>query len=236
MSFASARFVGDAFLQQIYDDPDTGGVKLGPGDTHTSSVLLVQQALVDLGWPERANPPVTENIAIGTFGPLTTRVVLTYKRHYGIVFPPESPTGFIDEFVGPRTLRKLDVQIAFWDESAVAIAAKIELLRLGGMVIDIPSPRQTVLLGHNSILRKVNVDNGIGGIFNTFDIGCFEVHGPIFEHFWSRMDLFGMPTSDQYENDAGHQQSDFRNGSITYDPISGEVSPSLADGPRHPQL
>ena len=53
---------------------------------------------------------------IGIFGPITSKTALAYKQHYDIHFPPDAPSGFIDHFVGPRTLDLLDEQCVLFDE------------------------------------------------------------------------------------------------------------------------
>ncbi len=234
MDFVSTRFVGDPFLQAIFDSPDTSTLHMAAGDTHTDSVRRVQQALTDLGWPARCEPPIYEDIVIGIYGPLTTRVVQTYKTHYGIIYPGATT---ITGTLGPQTIRKLDVQIAFWDESVAAINAKIAALRAGGLAVDdTVDSRYIVLLGHNSIVRYLRIDNTEAGIFNTFDVGCFEVHGNIFNEYWPMMDVLGMPVSDEYATPEGYRRSDFLHGSLFCDPSDGVVWSSSNDSVRGPVL
>ena len=103
--FRSSRFSGDAVLEEILRDPDTGTKKLGPGSPEAESIKKVQQALFDLMWTQRIDRPVSEQsqFVIGIFGPITSKTALAYKQHYDIHFPPDAPSGFIDHFVGPRT-------------------------------------------------------------------------------------------------------------------------------------
>ena len=110
--FRSPRFSGDPVLEEILRDPDTGTKKLGPGSPEAESIAKVQQALFDLMWTQRIDTPVSDpsQFVIGVFGPITTKTSLAYKQHYDIHFPPDAPTGFIDHFVGPRTLDLLDEQ------------------------------------------------------------------------------------------------------------------------------
>jgi hypothetical protein len=105
--FRSPRFIGDRVLEAILRDPDTGTKKLGPGNLEKDSIKKVQQALFDLMWTQRIDTPVSDpfHFVIGIFGPITSKTVLAYKRHYDIHFPPSAPTGIIDHFVGPRTSR-----------------------------------------------------------------------------------------------------------------------------------
>ena len=42
--FRSPRFSGDAVLEEILRDPDTGTKKLGPGSPEAESIKKVQQA------------------------------------------------------------------------------------------------------------------------------------------------------------------------------------------------
>jgi len=92
--FRSPRFVGDLVLEEILRDPDTGTKKLGPGSPESDSIKKVQQALFDLMWTQRIDTPVSDpfQFVIGIFGPITSKTVLAYKRHYDIHFPPSAPT------------------------------------------------------------------------------------------------------------------------------------------------
>ena len=116
--FRSPRFSGDAVLEEILRDPDTGTKKLGPGSPEAESIKKVQQALFDLMWTQRIDTPVSDpsQFVIGIFGPITSKTALAYKQHYDIHFPPDAPSGFIDHFVGPRTLDLLDEQCVLFDE------------------------------------------------------------------------------------------------------------------------
>ena len=124
--FRSPRFSGDPVLEEILRDPDTGTKKLGPGSPEAESITKVQQALFDLMWTQRIDTPVSDpsQFVIGVFGPITTKTSLAYKQHYDIHFPPDAPTGFIDHFVGPRTLDLLDEQCVLFDECDAALASK----------------------------------------------------------------------------------------------------------------
>jgi len=52
-----------------------------------------------------------------------SKTALAYKQHYDIHFPPDAPSGFIDHFVGPRTLDLLDEQCVFECDAALASKA-----------------------------------------------------------------------------------------------------------------
>jgi hypothetical protein len=226
MDYKSARFAGDPLLEQILNDPDSGDVKLGPGSP-ADSVRPVQQALVDLGWPFRVDPPIlADPFADGDFGTKTTNTVLRYKHQYDIHFPPTAPTGLIDGFVGPRTMSRLDGHIAFFDESAIAIDAKIAALQAAGVSVA-PDPVggevDTIVLGHFTVMRFVVVDGAQGAIFNTHDIGAFEVHGNLFAAYMPRQDALGMPTSDEHDGPPGTRESDFELGVLRCDLATGAV-------------
>lgn len=227
MDFRSPRFAGNALLEQILSDPDTGAVKLGPGSP-ADSVQPVQQALVDLGWPFRVVPPIlTDPFADGVFGNDTNTTVLTYKRQYDIHFPPTAPTGLIDGFVGPRTMFRLDVHIAFFDESVAAIDAKIASLQAAGVNVT-PDPVggdvSVIVRGHFSVMRFVLIDGAQGAIFNTFEVGTFEVHGNLFSAYMPRQDALGMPTSDEHDGPPGARESDFVLGVLRCDLETGAVA------------
>ncbi|MFZ1118211.1 MAG: hypothetical protein WAN44_20550 [Propionibacteriaceae bacterium] len=77
-------------------------------------------------WTQRIDTPVSDQsqFVIGIFGPITSKTALAYKQHYDIHFPPDAPSGFIDHFVGPRTLDLLDEQCLLFDECDAALASK----------------------------------------------------------------------------------------------------------------
>ena len=117
--FQSSRFAGDQLLLAILNDPDTGTLKLGPGSP-PDSVKRLQQAVFDLGWTLRIDPPFPDQdqFVIGVYGPVTTKTVLAFKTHHDIHFPPSAPTGFIDGFAGPRTFERLDSDCVPFDASS----------------------------------------------------------------------------------------------------------------------
>jgi hypothetical protein len=122
MEFSSPRFAGDALLEDILNDPDTGKLKLKSGSP-ADSVTKVQQALFDLGWSMRTDAPTSDHVTFvdGDYGPLTSSAVLAYKTHYDIHFPPQEPTGSFDGFAGPRTLKSLDGHCRALDEGAAVL-------------------------------------------------------------------------------------------------------------------
>lgn len=226
MDFTSARFAGNQLLEQILNDPDTGAVKLGPGSP-ADSVTPVQQALADLGWPFRVEPPIlADPFADGDFGSNTAKTVLRYKRQYDLHFPPTAPTGLIDEFVGPRTMRRLDGHIAFFDESAIAIDAKIADLQASGVNVaadPVGGGVDSIVLGHFAVMRFVLVDGTQGAVFNTHDVGAFEVHGNLFAAYMPQMETLGMPTSDEHDGPPGTRENDFEHGTLRCDLATGTV-------------
>jgi hypothetical protein len=222
MEFESPRFQGDAELFDILNDPDTGTRKLGPGSP-PGSVRRLQQALFDLGWTLRIDPPFDDeaNFVIGIYGPITTKTVLAYKTHYDIHFPPSAPTGFIDGFAGPRTFQILDHHCVLHDASAEAIEGKAAELREMGVDVQLDEIRPTTLpiLGTHGCMRSAQIDGQIGGIWQERDIGAFEVHGPIAEKYVSMHHAggqLGFPTSDVFQEDTDTSRSDFQHGIIRY--------------------
>lgn len=242
MDFKSARFAGNSSLEEILNDPDTGQLKLGPGSP-ADDVTPVQRALFDLGWPLRVVPPIppmtADDFADGDFGTKTENTVLAYKHVYDIHYPPTAPTGLglIDSFVGPRTLRRLDAQIDFFDLSKDAIDAKIaDLIANGVDVAADPAAGdwQEIQRGHTAVMRFVIVDGAQGAIFNTLDVGTFEVHGAIFFAYMPRQDTLGMPTSDEHDGPPGTRESDFEHGVLRCDLATAEVEQTGVIG--NPQL
>ena len=111
MPFKSPRFAGNAVLEEILADPDTGTKKLAKHSPE-DAVRLAQKALIDLHWVEpyrRADGTilVPQQFVDGDYGPWTTATVLAYKKRYGICYPPGDPNGTYDGYTGPRTLQRL---------------------------------------------------------------------------------------------------------------------------------
>jgi LGFP repeat-containing protein len=239
MQFLSPRFDGDPVLQAILDDPDTTTQKLQPG-SDPGAVTKAQQAFFDLDWLRRldildaAGFPLPEaQFVIGTYGPITTNLVTRYKRHFDIHFPPTSPTGLIDGFVGPRTLRLLDAQVALIDTAAAAIETKAnDLVAAGTTVTFSPSstaaPATLPIAGTNGAKRLCDdIDGELGVIYFKPGLGAIELHGEILfaylDNGGSRGAL-GFPTTDVGPDGAGGLEADFEHGSIGFDPNSGAVT------------
>jgi len=202
--FRSPRFRGDAVLEAILADPDTGTKKLGPGDLDRDSIKKVQQAFFDLLWTQRIDTPVSDptQFVIGIFGPLTTKTALAYKTHYKIRFPPNSPTGFIDHFVGPRTLDLLDEQCVLFDECDAALATKAaEVAAATGARHDGPT---LPILGTFGAMRQ-HTEGGVpsilSGLWFRRGLGtASRVFGPIYEEYERRgfeKGSLGFPIFDQ---------------------------------------
>jgi hypothetical protein len=225
LQFQSPRFQGDPLLLQILNDPDTGQLKLGPGSP-AGSVTTLQQALFDLGWTLRIDPPFPDpaQFIIGIYGPVTTKTVLAYKTHHNITFPP---TGTIDGFAGPRTFQALDRDCVAFDASVVAIEAKAADLEAAGDTVELnmTPPSTVIILGTRTAARQAFINGDPGAIYHNASLGAFEVHGPIFEDYIDRDgpagDL-GSPLSDVHQDD-GFLRSDFENGSLRLDPATGVV-------------
>lgn len=228
--FASPRFAGDALLEQILNDPDTGQLKLGPGSPE-QSVLTLQHALFDLTWNQRIDPPVHEeaDFVDGVYGPRTTDAVVAYKAQYDIHFPPSAPTGFIDGFAGPRSFAKLDVHCVLLDEAIAAILAKVDDLNADGVPCDLVNSEHAALpiLGTSGTFSPAHVDGASGAVLYKRGIGAFEVHGPIWDVYLAGPFAsagFGFPVSDLHRvEDPFIRQSDFEHGFMTVNPDTGEV-------------
>ena len=231
--FMSSRFSGNDVLTEILNDPDTGTKKLQK-NSEADAVRLVQEALYDLVWaqpfPGEDHYPQRVRFVDGDYGPTTERSVLAFKTKYRIVFPPGDPNGFIDGYTGPRTLEKLDLQIAHRDEIQEVIVEKVgELQRAGAPVRlfpigDEPPPLQP-WLGSGRYLRwwtawgeDPAAETGV--IVASSNDDAFEVHGPIFRRWWDLggcTGTFGPPTSDVTADGQGGFVSTFSGGQIAVD-------------------
>jgi hypothetical protein len=239
VQFASARFDGDPVLQAILDDPDTGTQKLQSG-SDPAAVTKVQQAFFDLNWLRRLDildasgfPLPESQFVVGTYGPITTNVVTRYKRQFDIHFPPSSPTGIIDGFVGPRTLRLLDAQVALIDTAADAIETKANDLIAAGTNVTFSAgsnaePDTLPIPGTNGAKRVCDDIGGeLGIIYFKAGIGAVELHGGIIFAYLENGGPggpLGFPTSDVGPDGAGGLQADFEHGSIGFDPSSGATT------------
>lgn len=224
--FRSPRFAGNALLRDILNDPDTGELKLGPGSP-PEAVLPVQQALFDLQWPQRLNPPVLDPsvFVIGIYGPLTTRTVFDYKEHYDIHYPPDAPTGFIDGFAGPRTLNKLDHQCVLFDECDAAIAVKAAEVAVTGVEYNLPT---IPILGTTGAMRLSSAGE-LSRISYKRGVGAFVVTSTFFRAYQDRGEeagALGFPTTHQAQDGDGLVQH-FENGLLRSD--NGVISAKLTD-------
>ncbi|MFN2587153.1 MAG: S8 family serine peptidase [Actinomycetota bacterium] len=234
MEFESPRFIGNPVLEEILNDPDTGTKKLQKG-SDPDAVRAVQQALFDLGWSLRMDPPVAsaEEFVDGDYGPATGRAVLAYKTHYNLRFPPDDPNGFVDEFAGPRTLRKLDPQCVLLDEANAAIDTKVAELSVVGVDVS-PTGATTIFDNSPGAVRPATIAQTNGGIFYKRGIGAFEVHGAIFASYQaehgSAEGPLGYPVTDEVDNPevTGGRMSEFENGVLFWDPASGVTTEPVA--------
>ncbi|MEV0032248.1 hypothetical protein [Nocardia sp. NPDC050793] len=222
-SFVSWRFDEDALLEEILNDPDTGTKKLQAGSP-PESVKKVQQALFDLTWTQRIDPPVSDRsqFVIGTYGPLTTKTVKAYKTRYDIRFPPGDPNGFIDGLTGPRTLAKLDRHCVLFDLCDAKLAGKAaEVRNATGREHDSPT---LPILGTKGAMR-LRSGGGLPGIPSGLwfkkGLGTFEVSGPIFIAYQdkgSESGDLGFPFTDQQAGDApGRFLQEFEGGEIRFE-------------------
>jgi hypothetical protein len=225
LEFQSPRFQGDPLLLEILNDPDTGTLKLQPGSP-PGSVRTLQQALFDLGWTLRIDPPFPDQsqFVIGIYGPVTTRTVLAYKTHHNITFPP---TGHIDGLAGPRTFKRLDTNCVTFDASVAAIEEKAAELQAAGIDVQLDNDPPTTLpiLGTHTARRLAFIDERAGAIYHSASAGAFEVDGPLFDEYQARdgpAGPLGSPVSDVFEEN-GFLRSDFEHGSLRLDPETGVV-------------
>jgi hypothetical protein len=229
VEFQSPRFQGDPDLLLILNDPDTGNRKLGPGSP-VAAVTRLQRALFDLAWTTRIDPPFLDEtqFVIGIFGPVTTRTMLAYKRHFNIRFPPNDPNGLIDHFAGPQTMMSLDRRCVLHDASDAAIVAKAADVSAEGhvVVLDVTTPTTKPILGTDGAVRLASLDAGLAGFWHTAHLGAHVVHGAIVEryvelgHAGGRL---GFPVSDVFKEDPFTLRCDFEHGSIKHFPGTGEI-------------
>jgi hypothetical protein len=219
MEFMSPRFAGNALLQQILDDPDTGTVKLQPGSP-ADAVKPVQKALLDLRWPAEAVPPVPlAGFDDGAFGGNTERTVLAYKRTFRVVFPG---AGSVDGFVGPRTLWLLDKHITWFDSL---------LTEVDGFIADLAASGASVVPGdaakairQPALKRDVTVDGVEAAVFNSADTEPALVRSPILAAYLDRVRSFGAPVSEEQDGPDGTRDQLFQFGTLRHDPATGQVS------------
>ena len=116
--------------------------------------------------------------------------------------PAGRPTGFIDHFVGPRTLDLLDEQCVLFDECDAALASKAaEVAATTGVRHDGP----TIPILNTFGAMRIRTDGGVPGILSGLwfrrGLGtASRVFGPIFEEYerrGSETGPLGFPIFDQ---------------------------------------
>ena len=235
MDFESPRFASDTLLHDILNDPDTGTLKLGPGSP-PDSVKRLQQALWDLHWVSASSPGTTlGDFVLGIYGPKTQATVVGYKTNYGIHFPPDAPTGFIDGFAGPRTFRRLDRHCALFDRAILGLFTRFSELQDAGFAISLPpnpDPEQSHTWGISgttgaSWLVELG-DGSHGHLYFREEIGAFLVTDALDESYWDSAGgpagFLGFPTSDEVVDADGNRSNEFEGGTVTQDVQSGLVS------------
>ncbi len=238
MEFESPRFSRDDLLNSILNDPDTGTLKLGPGSP-PESVKLLQQALFDLHWVAATSPETFhQDFVIGIYGPKTKAATIAYKTNYGIHFPPDAPTGFIDEFAGPRTFRRLDRHCVLLDRATPALFNKFSALQSGGVAIALPPhpdpehPHTRPVQGTMGATWQVFLGaESSGHLYFREETGAFLVSGAI-DDFYRNFaggpaGELGFPTSDEFPDASGNPTNEFEGGTLTQDLESGLVALSL---------
>lgn len=244
MEFLSSRFTGVPLLLEILNDPNTGTLKLGPG-SDAEAVIPVQQALWDLRWVRHDNPgTLHSDFVIGVYGPMTSRIVKTYKQHYDLHFPPDAPTGVFDEFAGPRTLRKLDLHCDLFDEGQIFTAQVIQELSLVSTITDVSAtpdlPATQPVPGTLGVKRTVSIVSDdlpadVGIICYKRGVGAFLVDGEIFLEYDRQGGpggSFGFPITGIFlEDDAQTFRCDFEHGSIRQSSSGGisVIPPDVVD-------
>ena len=228
MEFQSPRFAGDQLLHDILNDPDSGQLKLGPGSPPTS-VMTLQQAVWDLCWVLAVDSQIHHaDFVIGTYGPITQKTVKKFKEHYGIHFPPDAAEGFIDEFAGPRTFRKLDLHCVNFDAGIGAILHKFFQLAEAGMAVVLPTtddPQAALtkpVPGTEGTVRQIFIgDDDQGHIYFRRETGAFLLRGDLDQHYRTALGgpvgAFGFPTADQSDGADGTGVASFEGGTMTID-------------------
>jgi hypothetical protein len=230
----SAHLAGDPVLHEIANDPDTGTKKLQPGSP-LDSVMRLQQALVDLDWTHRVEPPVLDpaSFVIGVYGPVTTKTVLKYKTHYDLRYPPDDPLGFIDGLAGPRTLRLLDLHCLLLEEATVGLAQKAAEVeaRTGEQFRD----RAVAIIG----TRGASTERTGGGtpalpsgLWWHKVLGAAYVRMPFFDHYLRTGDVqhppelgpLGFPVGDDYEVADGVVRQDFERAYLLWDSQQAQMT------------
>lgn len=231
--FESIRFLGDPVLTDIRNDPDTGTKKLRKG-SDAEAVGAVQGAIYDLHWaqnfPGEDHYPTRVKFVDGDYGSTTNKSVLAFKTKYDIRFPPGDPKGVLDGFTGPRTLEKLDRQIAHRDRMSDVITDKVGVLQNAGAPVrlfpesDEPPPLTPWLGTGRYVYWWTNWDDPAGTVTGLIVAGAvddvFEVHGPILQAWWDTGGAagpFGPATSDVEPDGQGGYRSTFTNGAISVD-------------------
>lgn len=233
LAFQSPRFADDPLLLEILNDPDTGTLKLGPGSP-PESVKRLQKALFDLQWPQRVDTPITDEsqFVIGTYGPVTTKAVTKYKTQYDIHFPPDAPTGFIDGFAGPRTLRLLDKQCVLFDLCDAALRQKADDVFVAqGIRHDSPT---TPSIGWNGATRVQTGAAPISsGLWFKPNLGAFQVASPFLRPYVIDDDgengLLGWPFTDAITGGDGITRQEYLGGELMLE--NGVVTPLLGNPP-----
>jgi peptidoglycan hydrolase-like protein with peptidoglycan-binding domain len=232
LAFQSPRFAGDAFLEDVLNDPDTG-TKQVKKNSPVASVEAVQQAIFDLGIPQNyLEPPVVDETTFvdGDYGSATTNAVQAYKKLNRIYFPPDGPiySGATDGLAGPRTLRKLDGHCVLFDEATTEINAKAADLTASGVQAQVTDPLPTVVGRTPGAFSNAEIDGVDGGIWYRRGIGAFEVHGNILLkyidlHHARAGEALGFPINDEHDDGPGFRASDFEYGTLRCDLSSGVV-------------
>jgi len=239
MNFRSSRFADDPVLFAILNDPDTGTRKLQPG-SNAESVKRLQQALWDLWWVNHVAPEVLhDDFVIGIYGPKTMQAVKAYKTQYDIHFPPSAPTGFIDEFAGPRTFARLDGHCVQLDTAVTAILTKMIALQADNPPDLNPNKVPTSVVipvrrtrGCKKQIVLNTADGQVrGDIYFRQGIGAFEVHDRISDFYRGTAGgpsgALGFPVSDEEDAGPGRRRNRFEGGELVLDLASGAVTQAL---------
>jgi hypothetical protein len=228
--FESPRFQGDDDLLEILHSGDTGERKLGRGMANPpEAVRRVQQALWDLFWVKATSPDTLHvDFVIGTFGPKTASASLAYKTNYGIRFPPGDPNGRFDEFVGPRTLARLDGHCVVTDRATANLLAKVadmtEAVDLVVSADDPDAPTTRPVIGTTGCTRQFFLSGDVGGhLYYRDGAGAHELHGRLDQEYQSAAvggpaGRLGFPTADGADLGDDSWSGVFEGGTLTLAP------------------
>ena len=163
-------------------------------------------------------------------------MVTGYKQHFDLHFPPTQPTGIIDGFVGPRTLRLLDSHAVLIDTAVAAIEAKRSSLAAAGHSVTFSAastaePDTRPIPGTQGAKRSCDdLDGELGMIYFTPSAGACALRGGILFAYLDHgqaLGPLGFPATDVIPDGDGFERADFDHGSLRLELASGVVQATL---------